>query len=214
MMKVLITAVLIGLGSTVAFAQPSAPAQASASNAGGGMLEEWLESNVSVFGELVTLLEELLALAESLDFQELIDRLSALDFDELATEIQGLRDELNLYRYSYVGVADMMVGENSAMPSFWNLSAMCQDTYGEGARLARTSDIAYQLENGALQWEGVDRAVFRSSYPIPLQDGLYDTLVSAPVDLDGLVIFDAASDRFVDKNPVKMASPACSARGR
>ena len=105
------------------------------------------------------------------------------------------------------------VAEDGAMPSFWNLSAMCQDTYGEGARLARTSEVAYLLERGELQWEGVDRAVFRSSYPIPLQDGLYDTLVSAPVDLDGLVIFDAASDRFVDKNPVKMASPACSARG-
>ena len=70
MMKGLITAILIGLGSTVALAQPTAPAQASASNDVGGMLEEWLESNVSDSDELVTLLAELLALAESLDFQD------------------------------------------------------------------------------------------------------------------------------------------------
>jgi hypothetical protein len=62
-----------------------------------------------------------------------------------------------------------------------------------------------------LQWEGVERAVFKSSYPIPYRDGLYDTLVSAPVDLDGLVIFDAASDRFVTKDADLMARPACSA---
>ncbi len=213
-MKGFIVAMLIGMGATSALAQPANASPTNGSGDVGGWLEEWLGGDASDSGELVALLEDLLALAESLDFQELIDRLSALDFDELATEIQSLRDELGLYRYSYVGVADMGVAEDGAMPSFWNLSAMCQDTYGEGARLARTSEVAYLLERGELQWEGVDRAIFRSSYPIPLRDGLYDTLVSAAVDLDGLVIFDAASDRFVSKDPARTANPACSARSQ
>jgi len=151
---------------------------------------------------------------ESLDFQELIDQLSALDFDELAAEIQDLRDELNLYRYGYVGVTEVAVPEDATMPSFWNLSKLCQDTFGDGARLARTSDIAYLLERGELQWYGVERAVFKSSYPIPFKDGLYDTLVSAPVNVNGLVIFDAASDRFVSTDSARTATPACSAKAR
>jgi len=48
--------------------------------------------------------------------------------------------------------------------------------------LASTSDIAYLLERGELQWEGVDRAVFTSSYPIPYKDGLYDPLATQTVD--------------------------------
>jgi hypothetical protein len=210
-MKGFITAILIGMGATVTLAQPVNAAQTHGSADVGALLEEWFGSEASDAVELSALLEELLALAESLDFQDLIDRLSALDFDELATEIQGLRDELNLYRYSYVGIAETGVPEDNSMPSFWNLSALCQEMYGEGARLARTSDIAYLLERGMLQWEGVERAVFKSSYPIPYRDGLYDTLVSAPVDLDGLVIFDAASDRFVTKDADLIARPACSA---
>ena len=213
-MKGFITAILMGMGATLTLAQPVNAAQTNGNAEVGALLEEWFGSEASDAVELSALLEKLLALAESLDFQDLIDRLSALDFDELATEIQGLRDELNLYRYSYVGVAETVVPEDNSMPSFWNLSALCQEMYGEGARLARTSDIAYLLERRTLQWEGVERAVFKSSYPIPYRDGLYDTLVSAPVDLDGLVIFDATSDRFVTKDADRAASPACSARNQ
>ena len=213
-MKVLITAILILAGASSALAQPANAIQTTASSEVDALVEQWFGGQASESAKLSELVAELLVLVESLDFQELIDRFSAMDFDELATEIQDLRDELNLYRYAYVGVADAAVAENNTMPSFWNLSALCQQTYGEDARLARTSDIAYLLELGTLQWEAVDRAIFKSSYPIPYQDGLYDTLVSAPVDLDGLVIFDATSDRFVSKDSASTASPACSVRGR
>ena len=213
-MRVFITAMLIGLGATSALGQPATAVPMDSTNHMGSLLEDWFGGEVLESAELSALLEELLAVVESLDFQELIDRLSALDFDELAVEIQDLRDELNLYRFGYVGVAEVAVPEDGTMPSFWNLSTLCKDTFGEGARLARTSDIAYLLERGELQWGSVERAVFRSSYPIPYKDGLYDTLVSAPVDMDGLVIFDAASDRFVTKDPDRTATPACSAKAR
>ena len=213
-MRAFITAMLIGLGATSAFGQSGTVAPIDSTNHVGSLLEEWFGGEASESAEISALLEELLALVESLDFQELIDRLSALDFDELGAEIQDLRDELNLYRYGYVGVAEVAVPEDATMPSFWNLSKLCQDTFGEDARLARTSDIAYLLERGELQWDGVERAVFKSSYPIPYKDGLYDTLVSAPVNVNGLVIFDAASDRFVTADSARTATPACSAKAR
>ena len=213
-MRAFITAMLIGLGATSAFGQSGTVAPIDSTNHVGSLLEEWFGGEASESAEISALLEELLALVESLDFQELIDRLSALDFDELGAEIQDPRDELNLYRYGYVGVAEVAVPEDATMPSFWNLSKLCQDTFGEDARLARTSDIAYLLERGELQWDGVERAVFKSSYPIPYKDGLYDTLVSAPVNVDGLVIFDAASDRFVTTDSARTATPACSAKAR
>jgi hypothetical protein len=214
MMRAFITAMLIGLGATSAFGQSGTVAPIDSTSHVGSLLEEWFGGEASESAEISALLEELLALVESLDFQELIDRLSALDFDELGAEIQDLRDELNLYRYGYVGVAEVAVPEDATMPSFWNLSKLCQDTFGEDARLARTSDIAYLLERGELQWDGVERAVFKSSYPIPYKDGLYDTLVSAPVNVDGLAIFDAASDRFVTADSARTATPACSAKAR
>ena len=117
-MRAFITAMLIGLGATSAFGQSGTVAPMDSTNHVGSLLEEWFGGEASESAELSALLEELLALAESLDFQELIDRLSALDFDELAAEIQDLRDELNLYRYGYVGVAEVAVPEDDTMPSF------------------------------------------------------------------------------------------------
>ena len=79
--------------------------------------------------------------------------------------------------------------------------------------MARTSDVAYLLEGADFPLEGVDRAIFKSSLPIPYREGLYDTLVNAKVDLDGLVIYDGGTDRFVEKEPARVATPACSMRG-
>lgn len=147
--------------------------------------------------------------------EELIDLFHLTDFifQALADEIAAFRDELQLYRYESVGVADALIQEDDQMPAFWNLSAMCEDTFGEGARLARTSDVAYLLEGADFPLEGVDRAIFKSSLPIPYRDGLYDALVNAKVDLDGLVIYDGATDRFGEKDSARAANPACSMRG-
>ena len=142
-----------------------------------------------------------------------MEQLAALDFQVLADEIAALRESLGMYRYSYVGVADALVTEDESVPAFWNLSDMCEATFGEGARLARTSDVAYLLEDGDFPMAGVDRAIFKSSLPVPLGEGLYDTLVNAEVDLDGVVIYDGATDRFVAKDPTQSANPACSTRG-
>jgi hypothetical protein len=165
--------------------------------------------------DLSQLLTSLLGLSGegSADLEALVEQLAALDFQVLADEIAALRESLGLYRYSYVGVADALVPEDESVPAFWNLSDMCEATFGEGARLARTSDVAYFLEGGDFPLAGVDRAIFKSSLPIPFGDALYDTLVNAEVDLDGVVIYDGAADRFVAKDPTQSANPACSARG-
>ena len=47
------------------------------------------------------------------------------------------------------------------------------------------------------QLEGLDLAIFKSSFPIAYRDGLYDTVVNAPVDMNGLVIYDGSQDRFL-----------------
>ncbi len=149
----------------------------------------------------------------SADLEALVEQLAALDFQVLADEIAALRESLEMYRYSYVGVADALVTEDDTVPAFWNLSDMCEATFGEGARLARTSDVAYLLEGGDFPRAGVDRAIFKSSLPIPFGEGLYDTLFNAKVDLDGVVIYDGVADRFVGKDATQSANPACSARG-
>ena len=66
-MKGFITAILIGMGAGVTLAQPVNAAQTNANADVGALLEEWFGSEASDAVELSALLEELLALAESLD---------------------------------------------------------------------------------------------------------------------------------------------------
>ncbi|MCH1579152.1 MAG: hypothetical protein L7S55_00480 [Luminiphilus sp.] len=147
------------------------------------------------------------------DLTELLDNLASLDFEGLVDELAALREELGLYRYNFVGVAQQAAFDGGASPTFWELSALCEETFGEGARLTRTAEIAYMLERGDLQLEGLDRAIFKSSYPIAYRDGLYDALVNAPADMNGLVVYDGNQDRFV-LDDAGTASAACSARGQ
>ena len=144
----------------------------------------------------------------------LLDGLASLDFQNLADELATLREELGLYRYSFIGVAQQSSFAGDIAPVFWELSALCAETYGEGARLTRTAEIAYMLERGDLQLEGQGRTLFKSSFPIAYRDGLYDTVVNAPADMNGLVVYDGSEDRFVSDNADSSASAACSARGQ
>ena len=214
-MKSLITAALLGLGASAAMAAPGnfQPGDADANLR--TLIEQLGGGTDTSTPDLSQLLTNLLGLSGegSADIGALVEQLAALDFQVLADEITALRESLGMYRYSYVGVADAMVTEDENVPAFWNLSEMCEATFGEGARLARTSDIAYLLEGSDFPLEGVDRAIFKSSLPIPVGNGLYDTLVNAEVDLDGVVIYDGAADRFVAKDPAQSANPACSNRG-
>ena len=214
-MKSLITAVFCAVGASVAIAAPGnlQPGNADASLI--SLIEQLGGGSDTSTSDLSQLLTSLLGLSGegSPDLEALMEQLAALDFQVLADEIAALRESLGMYRYSYVGVADARVTEDESVPAFWNLSDMCEATFGEGARLARTSDVAYLLEDGDFPMAGVDRAIFKSSLPIPLGEGLYDTLVNAEVDLDGVVIYDGAADRFVAKDPTQSANPACSARG-
>jgi len=147
------------------------------------------------------------------DLAELLDNLASLDFDGLADELVALREELGLYRYTFVGIAQQTGFNGGTNPTFWELSALCEEAFGEGARLTRTAEITYMLERGDLQLEGLDRAIFKSSYPIAYRDGLYDALVNAPADMNGLVVYDGNQDRFV-LDDAGTASAACSARGQ
>lgn len=147
------------------------------------------------------------------DLAELLDNLASLDFDGLADELVALREELGLYRYTFVGIAQQTGFNGGTNPTFWELSALCEEAFGEGARLTRTAEITYMLERGDLQLEGLDRAIFKSSYPIAYGDGLYDALVNAPADMNGLVVYDGNQDRFV-LDDAGTASAACSARGQ
>ena len=147
------------------------------------------------------------------DLTELLDNLASLDFEGLVDELSALREELGLYRYSFVGVAQQAAFDGGTSPTFWELSALCEEAFGEGARLTRTAEIAYLLERGDLQLEGLDRTIFKSSYPIAYRDGLYDALVNAPADMNGLVVYDGNQDRFV-LDDAGTASAACSARGQ
>ena len=99
-------------------------------------------------------------------------------------------------------------------PTFWELSALCEEVFGQGARLTRTAEIAYMLERGDLQLEGLDVAIFKASFPIAYGDGLYDTVVNAPADMNGLVVYDGIQDRFLSTDASTSASAACSARGQ
>jgi len=144
----------------------------------------------------------------------LLDNLASLDFDGLVEELAALREELGLYRYTFVGVAQQDAFDGRANPTFWELSALCEEAFGEGARLTRTAEIAYMLERGDLQLEGLDVAIFKSSLPIAYRDGLYDTVVNAPADMNGLVVYDGIQDRFLSSDASTSASAACSARGQ
>ena len=73
--------------------------------------------------------------------------------------------------------------------------------------------LAYMLERGDLQLEGQGRTLFKSSFPIAYRDGLYDTVVNAPADMNGLVVYDGNQDRFL-LDDAGTASAACSARGQ
>jgi hypothetical protein len=147
------------------------------------------------------------------DLTELLDNLASLDFDGLVDELAALREELGLYRYTFVGVAQQTGFDGGMSPAFWELSALCEEAFGEGARLTRTAEIAYMLERGDLQLEGLDFAIFKSSFPIAYRDGLYDTVVNAPADMNGLVVYDGNQDRFV-LDAAGTASAACSARAQ
>jgi len=214
-MKSLITAVFFAVGASAAMAAPGNLQPGNADANLRSLFEQLGGGSDTSSSDLSQLLTSLLGLSGegSADLEALVEQLAALDFQVLADEIAALRESLGMYRYSYVGVADALVTEDESVPAFWNLSDMCEATFGEGARLARTSDVAYLLEGGDFPLAGVDRAIFKSSLPIPFGDGLYDTLVNAEVDLDGVVIYDGAADRFVAKDPTQSANPACSARG-
>lgn len=215
-MKSLITAALFTLGASAVVAAPGNLQPGNADANLRSLIEQLGGGSDTSTSDLSELLTSLLGLSGegSADLEALVEQLASLDFQVLADEIAALRESLGMYRYSYVGVADALVTEDETMPTFWNLSDMCEATFGEGARLARTSDVAYLLEGGDFPLAGVDRAIFKSSLPIPFGDGLYDTLVNAEVDLDGVVIYDGAADRFVAKDPARSANPACSARGQ
>ena len=148
------------------------------------------------------------------DLAVLLDNLAALDFDGLVDELAALREELGLYRYTFVGVAQQAASDGGANPTFWELSALCEEAFGEGARLTRTAEIAYMLERGDLQFEGLDLAIFKSSFPIAYQNGLYDSVVNAPADMNGLVVYDGNQNRFLSSAATTSASAACSARGQ
>ena len=148
------------------------------------------------------------------DLTELLDNLASLDFEGLVDELAALREELGLYRYTFVGVAPQTTFDGGMNPTFWELSALCEEAFGAGARLTRTAEIAYMLERGDLQLEGLDLAILKSSFPIAYRDGLYDTVVNAPVDMNGLVIYDGSQDRFLSTDVSTSASAACSARGQ
>ena len=214
-MKSLITAAFFTLGASAAVAAPGNLQPGNADANLRSLLEQLGGGSDTSTSDLSELLTSLLGLSGegSAELEALVEQLAALDFQVLADEIAALRESLGMYRYSYVGLADALVTEDETVPAFWNLSDMCEATFGEGARLARTSDVAYLLEGGDFPLAGVDRAIFKSSLPIPFGDGLYDTLVNAEVDLDGVVIYDGGADRFVAKDPTQSASPACSARG-
>ena len=214
-MKSLITAVFFAVGASAAMAAPGNLQPGNADANLRSLIEQLGGGSDTSSSDLSQLLTSLLGLSGegSADLEALVEQLTALDFQVLADEIAALRESLGMYRYSYVGVADALVTEDESVPAFWNLSDMCEATFGEGARLARTSDVAYLLEGGDFPLAGVDRAIFKSSLPIPFGDGLYDTWVNAEVDLDGVVIYDGAADRFVAKDPTQSANPACSARG-
>lgn len=215
-MKRLLTALTLIVAGSSAAAAPATydPIQGSAGLK--DLIQDWTGGDLSNSEGFTEILTELLGLTESAsaDIEALLDRLDSLDFQVLADELAALREEFRMYRYSYVGVANEAFTEDATMPAFWNLSASCEAAFGEGARLARTADVAYLLESGELQWEGLERTIFKSSFPMPYRDGLYDALVSAPVDLDGLVIYDGTEDRFAAKDPERSARPACSARGQ
>jgi len=147
------------------------------------------------------------------DLTELLDNLASLDFDGLVDELAALREELGQYRYTFVGVAQQAGFDGGMNPTFWELSALCEETFGEGARLTRTAEIAYMLERGGLQLEGLDLAIFKSSFPIAYRDGLYDTVVNAPADMNGLVVYDGNQDRFL-LDAAGTATAACSTRAQ
>lgn len=53
----------------------------------------------------------------------------------------------------------------------------------------------------------------RASFVIPYAGGLYDPLITAPINADGLVIYNGSRDRFVATSIGNAAMPACSALG-
>jgi hypothetical protein len=165
----------------------------------------------SLLDDLVDALDQGCLASE--DLTELLDNLASLDFDGLVDELAALREELGQYRYTFVGVAQQTGFDGGMSPAFWELSALCEEAFGEGARLTRTAEIAYMLERGDLQLEGLDFAIFKSSFPIAYRDGLYDTVVNAPADMNGLVVYDGNQDRFV-LDAAGTASAACSARAQ
>ena len=214
-MKSMIAATVLAFSASATMAGPSDIQTGNADLGLRSLIEQLGGNDDSATSDLSQILSELLGLTGdgSAEFEALLNQLSSLDYQALADEIAAFRDELQLYRYEYVGVADALIQEDDQMPAFWNLSAMCEDAFGQGARLARTSDVAYLLEGADFPLDGVDRAIFKSSLPIPYRDGLYDALVNATVDLDGLVMYDGGTDRFGEKDTARAACPACSMRG-
>ncbi len=162
--------------------------------------------------DLTELLESFLGevATANIDLREVLGRLEAIDISAVTDEIEALRQEFDLYRYRYAGVADPVYASGNALPAFWNLSAACRDTFGEGARLARTGDAVRQLESGTLPVDFASEIIFKSSYPVALGDTLYDTQVNTEVKVDGLLIFSVAQDRFIATASAASASPGCS----
>lgn len=215
-MKSMLTATVLAFSVAAAEATPLKNMPSGTNADLRSLIEEFAGGDSVDVSTVLTELIAALGLSDSAaeDIEQVLANLADVDFQALVDEIGSIREELMSYRYRYVGLAEGAVWEDDTLPAFWNLSAMCVDTFGEGARLARTGDVAYSLESGEFPLGGVERAIFRSSLPIPYRDGLYDTLVSAPVDIDGLVVYDGTLDRFEVKNPDLSASVACSASDR
>jgi len=212
-MKCLLSTLVLTLSLSTGWAHASSPDMANSNADFKSFLEDLFDGGDGGDGggELIELLESFLAEVENanIDLGEILTRLEAIDLSAITEEIEALRQEFGLYRYRYAGAADAVYSEGD-LPAFWNLSAACRDTFGEGARLARTGDVVMQLERGTLPTDLASRVIFKSSFPVALGDALYDTQVNSEVDTDGLLIYGVDQDRFVEKDPASSASPGCS----
>ena len=211
-MKSWTLAFIIVMTPMTGWTQSAPPTQASNSADLMSFFDDLFDGADNDSGDLAGLLESFLNQAETanIDLGEILGRLEAIDISAVTDEIEALRQEFDLYRYRYAGIADAVYSTGNDLPAFWNLSAACRDTFGKGARLARTGDVVRQLEGGTLPVDFASEIIFKSSYPVALGDTLYDTQVNTEVEVDGLLIFSVAQDRFIDKASAASASPGCS----
>ena len=211
-MKSWTLALIMVMTPVTGWTQSAPPTQANSSADLMSFFDDLFDGTNRDNSDLTGLLESFLGQAETanIDLGEILGRLEAIDISAVTDEIEALRQEFDLYRYRYAGIADAVYSTGNDLPAFWNLSAACRDTFGKGARLARTGDVVKQLEGGTLPVDFASEIIFKSSYPVALGDTLYDTQVNTEVEVDGLLIFSVARDRFIDKASAASASPGCS----